>query len=86
METVEQPRPQTQTESSDAGWEAGAVPAYVERADAQSAWYLTTSRIWPLVRHPTYGPIAFGVLVALIIALTVVLSPSTESRFIYTDF
>lgn len=51
-----------------------------------ASWYLTTSRIWPLMNDSHFGPVVLGVVLFAIIVATVMLSPSTESHFIYTDF
>jgi len=51
-----------------------------------ASWYLTKSRVWPLIRDPALGPIKLGVILFLIVILSVLLSPSTDSHFIYTDF
>jgi hypothetical protein len=51
-----------------------------------ASWYLTKSRIWPFVAHAGFGPIRLGFVLFVIIVLSVLLSPSTESHFIYTDF
>ncbi len=72
---------------SPSDWETGpGIPEYVRQETFEAAWYLTSSRIWPLVRHPIAGPFMLGIVIAAIIVAAVVLSPSTESRFIYTDF
>jgi hypothetical protein len=34
----------------------------------------------------SFTPLAFGIVLFILIVAIVVLSPSTESRFIYTDF
>lgn len=51
-----------------------------------AAWYLTTNRVWPLIAHPKRGPIVLGVVLFVLIVAMVILSPSTDSHFIYTDF
>jgi hypothetical protein len=51
-----------------------------------AAWYLTNSRIWPLIAHPVRGPFLLGIVLFLLVVAMVLLSPSTESHFIYTDF
>jgi len=72
---------------SQGDWETSQTVTDVGTADALSAaWYLTTSRIWPLVSSPVGGKIVFGIVLFLVIVASVVLSPSTESHFIYTDF
>lgn len=69
------------------GWEDGTTVITSGTNDVISAsWYLTRSRIWPLVRSPRWGPVVLGVVLALIIIATVLLSPSADSHFIYTDF
>lgn len=74
-------------ENRTVGWEdeTTRVTAVIEDVPAAS-WYLTRNRIWPLVRSPRYGPLVLGILLACIIIATVLLSPSAESHFIYTDF
>jgi hypothetical protein len=52
----------------------------------EQAWYLTSSRIWPIVRSPRLGPFVLGAVLFAIIVSTVLLSPATDSHFIYTDF
>lgn len=51
-----------------------------------ASWYLTHSRIWRFLANPRTGPLVLGVILALIVVFTVLLSPSTDSHFIYTDF
>ncbi|HEY5257723.1 MAG TPA: hypothetical protein VIJ12_05025 [Candidatus Baltobacteraceae bacterium] len=69
------------------GWEdSKTVVTHGTRDDFLAAWYLTYNRIWPLVRSKRWGPTALGVILACIIVVTVLLSPSAESHFIYTDF
>lgn len=69
------------------GWEDAKTDIGSGNDDVFAAsWYLTSNRIWPLVRRQRYGPIALGIVLACIIVATVLLSPSTESHFIYTDF
>lgn len=51
-----------------------------------ASWYLTTSRIWPFIADVRWGPAKLGLVLFVVIVLTVLLSPSTESHFIYTDF
>ena len=70
-----------------ADWEDAKTDLSVGSGDAfDAAWYLTTSRVWPLMRSSLSGPIILGVILALLVIACVVLSPSAESRFIYTDF
>ena len=72
---------------SQGEWETSQTVTDVGTADALSAaWYLTTSRIWPLVSSRIVGKIIFGIVLFIVIVASVVLSPSTESHFIYTDF
>ncbi len=74
-------------DSKPSDWETGpGIPEYARRETFEAAWYLTSSRIWPLVRDPVRGPIVLGLILAAIVVAAVILSPSTESRFIYTDF
>jgi hypothetical protein len=72
---------------SQGEWETSQTVTDVGTADAISAaWFLTGSRIWPLVSSRVVGKIVFGIVLFLIVVASVVLSPSTESHFIYTDF
>lgn len=72
---------------SQGDWETSQTVIDVGTADAISAaWYLTGSRIWPLVSSRVGGKLVFGVVLFLIVVATVLFSPSTESHFIYTDF
>jgi hypothetical protein len=75
--------------SSDANpdWEDASTRLAVGYRDAfEASWYLTRSRIWPLVRDERFGPVVLGVVLFVVIVATVLLSPATESHFIYTDF
>lgn len=74
-------------ERHETGWEDTTTLIPAGSKDVFSAaWYLTKSRIWPLVASPNRGPAILGIIVAIIIIGIVLLSPSSESRFIYTDF
>lgn len=75
------------TDSSHQGWEDARTRITAGTDDNYAAsWYLTNNRIWPLIALPRKGPIVLGVILAMIIVATVLLSPSTDSHFIYTDF
>lgn len=52
----------------------------------RASWYLAESRIVAVLGSWRSAPFALGIILALIVALAVVLSPSTDSHFIYTDF
>lgn len=51
-----------------------------------ASWYLTKSRLWPWLNDARSGPIKLGLVLFLIVLFCVLLSPSQESHFIYTDF
>jgi hypothetical protein len=52
-----------------------------------AAWVLTRAPFWPLAkRGGIAGPIVLGLALALIVLAMIVLAPSTDSHFIYTDF
>jgi hypothetical protein len=73
--------------TSETGWEDAKTVITAGTEDAFAAsWYLTNSRVWPLLRSAAWGPVTLGFVLAVIIFLTVLLSPSSESHFIYTDF
>jgi hypothetical protein len=68
-------------------WEDASTDITAGTSDAyRAAWYLTGNRLWPLMRSPKAGPIVLGVILAATIIVMVLLSPSAESHFIYTDF
>ncbi len=68
-------------------WENSSTFITTGTSDSfEAAWYLTKSKIWPLVCHPIFGPFALGLVLFLLIGAMVVLSPAAQSHFIYTDF
>jgi|GEM_PF-4868693 len=74
-------------ESSRESWaEAGTIITAGTSDPIAASWYLTKSRIWPFLADTRSGPFKLGVVLFLVIVLTVLLSPSIESHFIYTDF
>ncbi|MDE2482450.1 MAG: hypothetical protein KGN02_09705 [bacterium] len=85
MEQSTEPGPRL--EHSDQSWSDAQTLITTGTEDPlAAAWYLTTSRIWPLMTNPRLGPIVLGIALFVIIVATVLFSPSTESHFIYTDF
>ena len=58
----------------------------IHHTDFEAAWFLTKSPLWRVARMPRFGPYALGVALFLLIVAMVLLSPSTDSHFIYTDF
>jgi hypothetical protein len=52
-----------------------------------AAWVLTRAPFWPLARRGgIVGPIVLGLALAVVIVAMIVLAPSADSHFIYTDF
>ena len=52
-----------------------------------AAWVLTRAPFWPLARRGgVVGPIVLGLALAVVIVAMIVLAPSADSHFIYTDF
>jgi hypothetical protein len=52
-----------------------------------AAWVLTRAPFWPLARRGgIVGPIVLGLALAAVIVAMIVLAPSADSHFIYTDF
>jgi hypothetical protein len=52
-----------------------------------AAWVLTRAPFWPLARRGGIaGPIVLGLALAIVIVAMIVLAPSADSHFIYTDF
>ncbi len=71
----------------EAGWEDARTDVSSGTSDAHAAaWFLTRSAWWRVVGDPRSGPVVLGVLLAALIVAAVLLSPSVDSRFIYTDF
>jgi hypothetical protein len=78
---------QQSSDDSTRDWEDDTTRLSTGYADAfEAAWFLTRSPLWRAVRHPTWGPYALGVVLAVLIVAMVLLGPSTDSHFIYTDF
>ena len=72
---------------SGGDWEDDATRLSTGYADAfEAAWFLTRSPLWRVVKHPRWGPYVLGAALAALIVAMVVLSPATDSHFIYTDF
>lgn len=79
--------PHRKAENPRESWESAATVITSGTDDAYAAsWYLTRSRIWPLISIGPFGPLALGVVLFLLIVAMVLFSPSTDSHFIYTDF
>ena len=52
-----------------------------------AAWVLTRAPFWPLAqRGGIVGPAILGLALALLVIAMIVLAPSADSHFIYTDF
>jgi hypothetical protein len=52
-----------------------------------AAWVLTRAPFWPLARRGgIVGPVVLGLALAVVIVAMIVLAPSADSHFIYTDF
>lgn len=74
-------------ERSSESWSESQTVITTGTDDPMAAsWYLTHSRIWPFLSDPRTGPIRLGMVLFVIIVFAILLSPSTESHFIYTDF
>ncbi len=79
--------PRLKADDTSADWEDSSTTLSTGYQNAfEAAWYLTSSRIWPLVNSPRYGPFVLGAVLFAIVVSTVLLSPATDSHFIYTDF
>jgi len=82
--------PQESTErhiAAGSEWENASTFITTGTSDSiAAAWFLTKSRVWPLVSHPTFGPFVLGFVLFVVVTAMVVLSPTAQSHFIYTDF
>jgi hypothetical protein len=74
-------------EASDPGWgEAVTKLSAGTRDDFEAAWFLTRSSFWRAFGTSQFAPALLGVGFFVLVVAIVLLSPSTDSRFIYTDF
>lgn len=79
--------PGPEIEHTSASWADAPTDITTGTTDPfEAAWYLTKSRVWPLVSQAKVGPFVLGAILFCIVVAMVVLSPSTDSHFIYTDF
>jgi hypothetical protein len=71
-----------------ADWEDAQTRITQRNADRYAAaWVLTGAPFWRYARGGgLLGPVVLGIVLFSIIVAMVVLAPSTESHFIYTDF
>jgi hypothetical protein len=69
-------------------WEDATTVITQRNADRYAAaWVLTRAPFWRLARRGgIVGPIVLGVALFLLVVAMVVLAPSADSHFIYTDF
>lgn len=74
--------------SSSADWEDAKTVITQRTADRYAAaWVLTRAPFWPLAcRGGIIGPIVLGFALFVVIVAMLILAPSAESHFIYTDF
>jgi hypothetical protein len=75
------------SEARDPGWEDAVTTLSAgTRDDVEAAWFLTRSSFWRVFGASPFGPALLGVALFGLVVAIVLLSPSTDSRFIYTDF
>jgi hypothetical protein len=69
-------------------WEHAATIITQRNADRYAAaWVLTRAPFWRYAkRGGVTGPVILGVVLFVLVVAMVVLAPSAESHFIYTDF
>lgn len=72
----------TETTLGDA--RLGVTAGAEDQCDA--AWFLMREGPARLAQGRLAGPVILGLVIAILIVAMVVLSPSTDSHFIYTDF
>jgi hypothetical protein len=69
-------------------WEDATTVITQHRSDRYAAaWVLTNAPFWGVARRGGFvGPIVLGLALAAIVIAMIVLAPSADSHFIYTDF
>ncbi len=69
-------------------WEDAETLITQRNADRfAAAWILTRAPWWPLTRGgPLAGPLVLGIVLFVLVVAMIVLAPSADSHFIYTDF
>lgn len=74
--------------SSAPGWEDAQTQITQRNGDRYAAaWVLTRAPFWPLAqRGGILGPVVLGLALAVLVLAMIVLAPSADSHFIYTDF
>lgn len=74
--------------SAPADWENATTVITQHQSDRYAAaWVLTRAPFWPFARSGGIaGPIVLGLALAAIVVAMIVLAPSADSHFIYTDF
>ncbi len=74
--------------SATPGWEDAKTVITQRNNDRYAAaWVLTRAPFWFIAsRGRMLGPIVLGLALAVIILAMIVLAPSADSHFIYTDF
>jgi hypothetical protein len=74
--------------SPNVDWEDATTVITQRNADRYAAaWVLTRAPFWRFARRGGLtGPIVLGVVLFALIVAMVVLAPSADSHFIYTDF
>jgi hypothetical protein len=74
--------------SETPGWEDSKTVITQHNSDRYAAaWVLTRAPFWFIAsRGGLLGPIVLGLVFAFIVVAMIVLAPSADSHFIYTDF
>jgi hypothetical protein len=75
-------------DTAPADWEDARTVITQHNDDRYAAaWVLVRAPFWPLARRGgLIGPIVLGIALFVIIVAMIVLAPSADSHFIYTDF
>jgi len=73
---------------SQPDWEESTTLITQRNGDRYAAaWFLTRSPFWRVAqRGRLRGPVMLGAVLFSVIVVMIVLAPSAESHFIYTDF
>ena len=74
--------------ASGPDWEDAKTVITQRNSDRYAAaWVLTRAPFWPLAaRGGIAGPVVLGIALFVVVVTMLILAPSAESHFIYTDF
>jgi hypothetical protein len=88
MMNIDRLVPRSAPSETSVDWEDAQTVITQRNADRYAAaWVLTNAPFWRIARRGGFlGPVVLGVALFAIIVGMIVLAPSADSHFIYTDF